>query len=275
MTSEAEEQGATASALDLRWPWVAAGVAIGVVLLGTLVPVVRHETPRPDVAILIGTLTVTLMGILVGFNSPGETIREAAIAGIFLVVLSFLAIGIGFELPVTAPLAAGGLLAGLALSALGGWVGEVLQGTLEHEGSGSGVEWPWILVGTVLGIMLNVYTVFVLQMMMDLSPAGVLVGFLVSFFVAAFFVGYFSPGVTILEPALAAVLVIAADMILIVMGFAPPVPMASVAIAAAAAFAIALAGGYSGELAHAAHVRNVEAAAAAAAAAVEVEVAQD
>ena len=45
-----------------------------------LVPVVEGIPPRPDVAILVGALTFALMGTLVGFQSPGRTIREAVIA---------------------------------------------------------------------------------------------------------------------------------------------------------------------------------------------------
>jgi len=265
MNPDVAEQGLSPDTTDLRWAWVAAGVAIGVVLLGSLVPIVQSDTPRPDVALLVGSLTFVLMGVLVGYNSPGETIREAAIAGIFLVVLSFLAIGIGFELPLTGSMAGAGLIVGLSLSALGGWVGEVLQGTLVHEGTPGPLEWPWILVGAVLGIMLSVYTVFVLQTVFDLSPVGVLAGFLASFFVTAFFVGYFSPGFTILEPALAALLVIAADMILVVAGFSSPFPLGTVAVAAAVAVVIAFAGGYAGELTHAARMRRVAARAEAAA----------
>lgn len=268
MVSDADEPDSTDSTTDLRWAWVAVGIAVGVVLLGSLVPIVRSETPRPEVALLVGSLTFVLMGIMVGYNSPGETIREAAIAGVFLVVLSFLSIGIGFELPLTASMAGAGLIMGLSLSALGGWVGEVLQGTLVHAGMPGHLEWPWILVGTVLGIMLNVYTVFVLQVVLDLSPAGVLAGFLASFFVTAFFVGYFSPGFTILEPALAALLVIAADMVLIVAGFHSPFPMGTVALAAAVAVVIAFAGGYAGEVSHAARTRRATARAEAEAAAV-------
>lgn len=243
------EPDAATSTLDLYWNWVAIGVGVGVILLGTLVPVVRHQTPRPDVALLVGGLTFLVMGIFVGYRSPGETIREAALAGVFLVVLSFLAIGIGFELPITAGLAAGGLLLGVALSALGGWVGEILQGTMAHGTGGGGLAWPWILVGAVVGLLLNVYTVFVLQLVLDLAPAGVLTGFLASFVVMAFLVGYASPGFTILEPALAAVIVIAADMLLVVAGFAPAYAPGQVALAAAGAFLLALGGGYAGEMA--------------------------
>jgi hypothetical protein len=258
-TDIGDKESSLPASRDLLWAWVGIGVGLGVVLLGTLVPVVRSETPRPDVALLIAMLTFTLVGILVGYHSPGETIREAAIAGALLVVLSFLSIGIGFELPVTAPAAAGALIGGLVLSAVGGWVGEVLQGTLLREGAVGRFAWPWILVGAVLGILLNVYTVFVLQEVLDLSGRGVLAGFLASFFVTAFFVAYFSPGFTIVEPALAALVVIAADMMLVVFGFSPQFGIGSVAMATIAAVVIALVGGYLGESAHAMRRRQAAA----------------
>jgi len=246
----------SAASEDLRWAWVAIGVAVGIVLLGTLVPFVRSESPRPDVAVLVGSLTFALMGILVGYNSPGETIREAAVAGALLLILSFLAIGIGFDLPLTAPLAGAALIAGLGLSALGGWVGEVLQGTLTHQPQAGHLEWPWILVGTVLGVLLTVYTVFVLEVVLRLSPTGVLSGCLASFFVTGLFVGYFSPGFTILEPALAALLVVFADLAVLAVGASSPFAWTTIAWATAAAGVIALAGGYVGEVAHALRSRS-------------------
>ena len=123
--------------------------------------------------------------------------------------------------------------------------------------------------------MLSVYTVFVLQVVLDLSSTGVLIGFLASFFVAAFFVGYHSPSVTIIEPALAALLVIAVDMLLVMLGFSSPFTVGAIALATAAAVVIGLAGGYAGEVAHEARSKRMamraEAAAAAAMAPVEDE----
>lgn len=239
---------ASISLVRLRWIWVGLGVAVGAVLLSTLVPIVEHEAPRPDVAILIGALTFVLTGILVGYQSPGRTEPEAAIAGAILGGLTLLMLRVAFDVSLSATRLGGGLVLGSALAVVGGWVGEVLQGTLRTAGPTSGLQWPWIVVGTVLGLMLNCYAVFVVHALFDLSSLGVLVSFLASFVVAGFFVGYFSPGITILEPAVAALLMVAGDMLLSVVGFRAPFPMVAVALGMVAGFVLALAGGYGGEV---------------------------
>jgi hypothetical protein len=85
---------------------------------------------------------------------------------------------------------------------------------------------------------------------LGISPRGVFLAFCGSFFLTAAFVGYFSPGVTIVEPALAAILVIVVDSVLVLFGFRIPVSVADAGAAAAVALVIALVGGYLGEVAH-------------------------
>ncbi len=232
------------------WAWVVVGIVLGTLLIATLVTVVRNEPPRPDVAVLIGILTFALMGILVGFHSPGLTIREPGVSGLALALLSLVAFRGLFGMELSPGWSVAILVLGPLLALGGGWVGEMLQGTLVREGSPEGLEWSWVVVGTILGVMLNCYAVFVLHALFALSPVGVFVAFSGSFFVTAAFVGYFSPGVTIVEPALAAFLVIVVDFALVLLGFRAPFPLLAVAIAAAGAFVIALAGGYVGEVAH-------------------------
>ncbi|MDH5589807.1 MAG: hypothetical protein OEZ37_07150, partial [Gemmatimonadota bacterium] len=76
----------------LRWLWVVGGVALGTVLITSLVAVVRNEPPRPDVAIVVGALTFALTGILAGYHSPGNTMAEAGVAGGILGILTMVSI---------------------------------------------------------------------------------------------------------------------------------------------------------------------------------------
>ena len=242
-----KDAGGTTGAIS--WVWVFVGVVVGTALLATLVPIVRNVPPRPDVAILVGALTFALMGVLVSYNSPGDTALEAGLAGVILSFLTFVGIRFieGFE--PTMLRTALGFVGGITLAGLGGWGGEVLQGTYRTE-SVEGLQWPWIGVGALLGVMLSVYAVFLPTALWGVGPWGVLGFFASSFFVAAFFVGYFSPGVTIIEPAIAAVLIMVIDAALASLGFRAPFPLPVVVIGMMGAFVIALGGGYLGEVIH-------------------------
>lgn len=240
----------------LNWAWIVIGLILGIILIGTLVPIVRDEVPRPDAAVVIGALTFMLTGILVGFRSPGKTLVEPGISGIGLAALTFLALRFGFLVTVPFGWMVAGLIVGPALAVLGGWVGEVLQGTLAPDADAKKLQWPWIWVGTALGVMLNFYAVFLPHAIFDLPSLGILLTFLASFFVAAFFVAYFSPGVTILEPALAAFFMVSVDLALVLVGFNAPFPLLAVALAGMAGFAIGLAGGYAGEVAYDLHRKS-------------------
>ena len=239
----------TAPLPPVRWRWVLIGLLLGGVLIASLVPVVEATPPRPDVAILVGILTFALMGVLVAFHSPGRTIAEAAIAGALLGVLTptVLRMGYGISLPPATVML--GFLAGISLAAVGGWVGEVLQGTIE-DGDRNAFQPVWVLVGTLLGVMLSVYAVFVPNALFALTPIQTLIWFLSSFVVTAFVVAFFSPGATILEPAAAAALVVLLDVELALAGFEAPFPLLAVLIAVALGFAFGLLGGYLGEVAH-------------------------
>lgn len=242
----------------LHWGWMLVGVILGAVLITTFVALVWNELPKPNVSILVGALTFILTGVFVAYFSPGETILEPALSGIVLAALSgiTLAFVVGLELtPLTIAL---GLPAGFILALIGGWVGELMQGTLQSSKPTAGIQWPWIAVGIVLGAILNAYFVFGGRALVGLSPLGVLFAFAASFIVAGLFVGVFSPGVTLLEPALAGLGLVALDVLITSAGLGAPFPMAAIAVAFAGAFFLSLAGGWFGELIQQRWVRGGE-----------------
>lgn len=209
----------------LHWGWMLVGVLLGAVLITTFVGLVWSELPRPNVSILVGGLTFILTGVFVAYFSPGETILEPALSGIVLAALTgiVLALVVGMELT---PLLVGvGLPAGFLLAMLGGWVGELMQGTLRSSEATEGIQWPWIAVGIVLGAILNAYFVFGGRALVGFSPLGVLVAFSASFVIAGLFVGLFSPGVTLLEPALAGLGLVALDVVITRAGLGAPFPV--------------------------------------------------
>lgn len=231
-----------------RWGWMAIGIVVGSLLIATFVGVVWQEQPRPAVALLIGGLTFVLAGIFVGFNSPGRTVVEPAVAGGIIAIAAASILSTIGVYPVGAPTVVLWLVTGTLLAGVGGWVGELMQGTIGAETIHHKISWPWIVVGVVLGFVFNSYFVFVGRALFNLNSMGIMASFGLSFLLTGFFVGFFSPGVTLAEPAIAGVLLVVINVAVSSLGFHAPFPLGAIVLGFVAAFALALAGGWLGEL---------------------------
>lgn len=241
----------------VRWRWVVLGAGLGAALVTSFIWLTMAGPPRREVILLVGALTLVLNGVLVSGFSPGNTIREAALAGLILTLLAGPALVLVFDSGILVGWAVAGLLLGPMLAALGGWVGELMQGTLA-SGSGEGrVQWAWVSAGTVLGVLLSYYALFVGHALLPGGLLPVLGAFVISFGVMGCFVGYFSPGYTLLEPALAGVAVIGLDAVLAMVGFHAPFPPGTLVLAAAVGFLMGMVGGWAGESVRGAHRRLV------------------
>jgi hypothetical protein len=248
------EERVTEAMATFSWKWTVIAFALGALLITVLVEVVRGDLPRTtaipqvDTVILTGTLAFVLMGVLVGYASPGRTIMEAGVAGLVLGVFAeAIAVGSIEEVEIIwMPL---GIIGGFVLSVGGAWVGEMLQGTLtDAEDRRGQLQWPWIGVGVIIGVMLNSYSVLLGRAIFGWQELGILIAFSVSFILTGFFVGLFSPGITLAEPALAAVGVIVVNAFVTSRGLDAPFPLLVIIFAAFAAFILALVGGWFGEI---------------------------
>jgi MFS family permease len=192
------------------------------------------EIPNTGTVIFVGVLAFVLTGIIVGFASPGNTIAEAGVAGL---VLSIFSVAI-----------AAGAVEEVELMWLP--VGELLQGTLSDREDRKGhLQWMWVGAGVVIGVLLNSYAVVLGRALFGLGPGGILIAYSLSFLITGFLIGAFSPGITLAEPALAAVGVIIVDALVTAGGLGAPFPMLAIIIASVCAFCLALVGGWVGELA--------------------------
>jgi hypothetical protein len=254
----AGSDSATGKALaSFRWTWTLIALALGAFLITLLVQVVRGDVPtttaipHTDTVIFTGALAFVLMGVLVGFASPGKTIAEAGLAGLVLAIFAEV-VAVGAMETVELMWLPMGIVGGFALSLGGAWVGEMLQGTLKDRENRKGhLQWPWVGVGIIIGVLLNSYFVLLGRAIFEMGPQGILIAFSASFLITGFFVGVFSPGVTLAEPALAAIGVIVVDAVITSGGLDAPFPLLAIVIAAAGAFVLALVGGWLGELAQA------------------------
>lgn len=195
----------------LEWKWLVFGIIAGTALCLSLHLMISQTFHIPLIPTFMSLLGFVVMGIVVGYKSAGYTIKEPAIGGVvtLLIVGNVLAFGFDYDFTMTEKILAP--IVGLILGVIGGWVGEQIQVTpeeaakeLEREKQG-GIEWGWVLAGTVLAFILNAFFVIGGFALLKFSLGGIVLAFGASFLFAGLLVGYFSPGVTIKEAAIAGV----------------------------------------------------------------------
>lgn len=226
--------------------WLALGLGQGAILLSGMLAV-YEAGGRLDLAAVFGTFSFLLTGVLLGYRSRQTDLVEAVAGG---VTLAFgLAITVVWVLGHT--VGTGGLLAivagGALFAALGGALGLELRGATEEHVIGDGCpSWPWIVVGTALGIVLNIFGALVLDAIA--APSGSLLAgsFATSFLVGGAFVGYHSPGRTLWDPATTGLLVLGFEWLMLLAVFGVWFPLPAVVAGAVVGFALVLAGGWMG-----------------------------
>lgn len=112
-----------------QWGWVIAGTVVAFILSAFFVIGGFALLKFGELGILLALGTSFLIaGLIVGYFSPGVTIKEAAYAGALSVVLNagFL-LSFGLLLLNELSYVAVGLVGGFILSLVGGWLGEKMQ----------------------------------------------------------------------------------------------------------------------------------------------------
>src|ERR1700690_3664554 len=193
----------------LQWKWIGIGTVVGVVLTTLLFQIMSDTFNSFYIPLFIGLLSYVIMGIIIGYKSPGYTLKEPAIGGLFPMIITMAILHYLFDSnPPEGQMIAAPFLA-FFLALPGGWVGEELQGSQQRAAENktiAGLEWAWVITGTVIGFILNNIFVYGLFALLRFGVAGILISLGASFIIAGIIVGYKSPGVTIKEAALAGVL---------------------------------------------------------------------
>lgn len=210
-------EGSTDQKKALQWKWVIVGVVVGVAIVGTsffIVVPTFNSMPIQSIVLFAGFV---ITGAIVGYASPGVTIREASIAGALVALLTIAVLFVS-GLALGQDMFRNFLLLafGFGLSWVGAWVGEKLQGSEGHDEDETkrlftDVKAKWVIIGVILGFVLNVLGVFLVAPLFNVSLNAAFGAFLVSLAVTGFIVAYKSPGVTLKEPAIAGFLAVLAD----------------------------------------------------------------
>jgi hypothetical protein len=243
-----EEPTASESGVEsIDWSWVTASVVAGGLLLAVFLTIVDPGIERARVSGAIFVATLVLTGALIGYKSPGATTWEPGLGGIALVLLAFAAITLHTgALPPLAALVLAPLTAPLFAIA-GSWTGEMLQGTYRDDALG--LQWLWVFVAIVVGFAGGLYAVFLTQAIVGINYLAILASFAASFLLTGFIVGYFSPGRTILEPAVATAGLIAVDVAFGLLYFRAWFPVGAVMMALVGGVVLSVTGAWMGEAA--------------------------
>jgi len=236
----------------LQWKWIGIGTIVGVVLATFLFQIMSDMFHTFYIPLFIGLLSFVIMGIVIGYKSPGYTIKEPAIGGVFAMIITLGILHFVFDYnPPEGQMIAAPFL-GFLLALLGGWVGEELQGSQQRAATGesvAGLEWAWVIAGTVVAFILNNIFVYGLFYLLRFGVLGILISLGISFIVAGIIVGYKSPGVTIKEAALAGVLSVVLNFLFIYYGLGAITILDSeiIAIGLIGGFILSFVGGWIGE----------------------------
>lgn len=233
---------------SLRWRWVLAGAAATALLLSVFIRVVDPDLSNMQVSAAVSAATLMLAGVVIGRYSPGETIRETGVAGVlvFLVVMGYLEWGRGVD--VWGIIWAAGPFYAATFAMVAGWVGEMLQGTLEVAHEDRALDWPWVFVCVICGFLLDAYLLFLGGALFELTAAHLLPILLVTIFLTGWFVGLLSPGFTAIEPGVASLVMVGLSAALAALWLPDPLPAGALVWGAGGGLVLGVAGGWLGEL---------------------------
>ncbi|MBW7888235.1 MAG: hypothetical protein H3C35_07730 [Bacteroidetes bacterium] len=132
---KAKELAEEAAGKKLQWGWIAAGTILAFILNAFFVfgGFALLKFGLGGIFMSLGA-SFLLAGLLTAYYSPGRTIWEAALAGVFSMILNFVFLYIGFDrtiLPIGYII--GMMIGGFVLSLLGGYFGEKLQSYMEDR----------------------------------------------------------------------------------------------------------------------------------------------
>jgi hypothetical protein len=236
---------------SLQWKWVIIGALVGLVIVGASYYIIEQTFHSIQIQILVMLVGCAVTGIVVGYFSPGVTIKEAAIGGA-LVVLTMSGFLFAVDADVAKNLGINVVLIvlGIPISWVGGWAGENLQGSvvnLDEELKRDKLQWKWVITAVVVGFVLNVFFVFLPSKVFSLNLNVALAAFLLSFVIAGFIIGYKSPGVTIKEPALAGMFAVILEWLFLEFGLQLGIAVPYLVSGLALGFLFTLIGAWLGE----------------------------
>jgi hypothetical protein len=212
------------SVSELQWKWIFIGLFFGLISTVIANDITSSSYPGTIIPAIVGSISgFLIMGIVVGWLSPGVTIKEAVVAGIIMIFVLFIYLGFSGQLsviPISYIIIA--LVIGFLFSLLGGWIGEILQGETEDKKS-PGLQWRWIVVGVIIGFSISALLLLILAP--KSSERTIIYLLCIGFITTGILVGKRSPGVTLIEAAIGGAITAILDYILFVFLLSQNIPV--------------------------------------------------
>lgn len=123
-------ESANSSSPGIDWGWIIAGTFMGItvtlILVNILDLILGHNPTHFSIPYF---LALFVTGLVVGWKSPGITIKEAGMAGFLTITIDFNIIRLTLinETGINIWIIIGGLIIGFIVTWIGGWVGEKIQ----------------------------------------------------------------------------------------------------------------------------------------------------
>jgi MFS family permease len=231
--------------------WVIYGSALGIILSAiAYFGVVTDFNSAPIQFVALATAYI-FAGMLAGYVSDGQVFKEIGVAGALVTAATvFFILVFPGRIELTSLNLILGVIGSIILTYAGAWAGENMQhdpDILKSDTVIGGFRWHWVIVGFVLGFGLNVLFSIILAPVYTKDLTISFYMFMVSTFLTGAITAWYSPGVTLKEPALAGVLAVLVEWILIEFVLELSVSVTNLSIGLAIGFLLTLAGAYLGE----------------------------
>jgi hypothetical protein len=231
--------------------WVLYGAGLGILVSAiAYFGIVTEFKSAPIQYVSLATAFI-FAGMLTGYLSDGIVIRESAVAGL---VVALATVGLIQVFPgkietnmITILV---GSLFGVFLSYAGAWAGEQMQGeegVHDNDIIVAGIHFKWVFVGVILGFALNILFSIILSPLYGKSLDVSFYMFCLSTLLMGVSVALFSPGVTIKEPAMAGVIAVLIEWVLVEFVLDLHVEAGNLAIGLGLGFVLTFVGSFVGE----------------------------
>lgn len=231
--------------------WVLYGSALGIAVAAASYFGIVSEFKSELIQLVALATSFIFAGMLTGYLSDGVVMRESAVAGA-LVALATVALIYIFpgRIELSGLSIVLGMAGGIGLTFAGAWAGEQIQGdhgVLDNDIKIAGVRWKWVFVGVLLGFALNILFSIILSPLYGKSLDIAFYMFCFSTLIMGISVALFSPGITIAEPAMAGVIAVFLEWILVEFVMDLHVETTNLIIGLGLGFVLTLVGSFVGE----------------------------
>lgn len=231
--------------------WVIYGSILGILLTAIAYFGVVSDFNSAPIQFVSLAVAYIFAGIFSGYVSDGQVFKEIGIAGAIVTAATlFFILAFPGRIELTQTTLIYGIIGSIILTYLGAWVGGNMQlepEILKSDKEIAGFRWNWVVVGLILGFGLNVLFSIILAPIYTKDLMIAFYMFMLSAFLTGGITAWYSPGITIKEPALAGVFAVLVEWILVEFVLEISLTAVTLVIGLTIGFLLTLSGAFLGE----------------------------